>query len=75
MFKRKVFPPRFLNNMNFQCKGCYGKENCKAVSVLMYIEPSGTRRETILQQSSNNSQENLNPHDRSARMPLDNHFP
>ena len=32
-------------------------EEVKAVAVLMDIEPSGTRREEILQQVSSNSQE------------------
>ena len=56
MFKRKVFPPRFLNNMHCQGKVCYVKEIVKDVSVIM-DEPSGTRREEISQQSSTDIQE------------------
>ena len=57
MFKGKVFPPRFLKNMNYQGKGYYGKEKFKDVAVLMYIASSDIRREDILQQSSTNIQE------------------
>ena len=39
MFKRKVFPHRFIKNMHFQVKGCYGKEKVKAFAVFMDIDP------------------------------------
>ena len=48
MFKRKVFPPSFLKNMHYQGKGCYGNERVKAVSLLMDLEPRGTRMKEIL---------------------------
>ena len=57
MFKRKVFPPRFLKNVHCQGKVNYIKETVKAVAELMDIYPIGTRREEILQQISSNSQE------------------
>ena len=45
MFKIKVLPPIFLNNMHFQVKDFYSKLKVKAVVVLVDIEPSRTRRE------------------------------
>ena len=48
---------KHLKIMYCQGKGYYGKEKVKAVSVLMNLGPSGTRREEILQQISTNSQE------------------
>ena len=67
--KNEVFPPRFLKNMHCQGKGCYGKGKVKAVALIMNIEPSGTRREEILQQSITNIQESQNLHARPDRMP------
>ena len=50
-------------------RGCYGKERVKVFSVIMDLEPSGTRREEMSQQSSINIQESKKSYVRPARMP------
>ena len=71
MFKRKVFPTIFLKKMHYQCKGYYGKEIVKAVAVLTDLGIIGTKREQILQQIRNISQEHQKSpcHARPAMIP------
>ena len=47
----------------------------KAVAVIMYFEPIGTRREESCNKAAPTAKSIKNPHARPARMPQDNNFP